>query len=258
MSIKSIQKQNVVNEVYDQISGKLLDGSWPPGSRLPSELELANLLKVSRVSVRSAVQRFRTLGIVVTRQGCGSYVSTNFTPQMLSNDPRPIMHLSCEEFHDMMIFRQTVEFKCVELAVTHATDEDIRQLEEALNNMLINKGDYKKYSEADYEFHLAIVRASHNSVFYNVMNAIKDIYYYYLEELNRALGITLESVEAHIKVYMSIKERDASRAVKVLNEAMSGNITAIEKIKSTAITKMKERSVTNSACVANRQTNSNK
>ncbi len=243
MSIKSIQKQNVVNEVYDQISRKLLDGSWAPGSRLPSELELANSFNVSRVSVRSAVQRFRTLGIVVTRQGCGSYVSINFTPQMLSNDPRPIMHLSREEFHDMMIFRQTVEFKCVELAVTYATEDDIRQLEEALNNMLINKGDYKKYSEADYEFHLAIVRASHNSVFYNVMNSIKNIYYYYLEELNRALGITLESVEAHIKVYRSIKDRDASRAVEVLNEAMSGNITAIEKIQSTDIAKIKEQPV---------------
>lgn len=69
--------------------------------------------------------------------------------------------------------------------------------------------------------------------FYNVMSSIKDIYYYYLEELNRALGITLESVEAHIKVYMSIKNRDASTAVEVLNEAMSGNIIAIEKIKST-------------------------
>lgn len=231
MSIKSIQKQNVVNEIYDQISAKLLDGSWPPGSRLPSEAELTTSFKVSRVSVRSAVQRFRDLGIVVTRQGSGSYVSDHFTPQMLSNDPRPIMHLSREEFHDMMIFRQTVEFKCVELAVTHATDEDILQLEQALNNMLINKGDYKKYSEADYAFHLAIVRASHNSVFYNVMNSIKDIYYYYLEELNRALGITLESVEAHIKVYMSIKNRDASTAVKVLNEAMSENVTAIDKIK---------------------------
>ncbi|EIV0459403.1 FadR family transcriptional regulator, partial [Salmonella enterica subsp. enterica serovar Worthington] len=179
MSIKSIQKQNVVNEIYDQISSKLLDGSWAPGSRLPSEAELTTSFNVSRVSVRSAVQRFRDLGIVVTRQGSGSYVSENFTPQMLSNDPRPIMHLSREEFHDMMIFRQTVEFKCVELAVTHATDDDIRQLEEALNNMLIHKGDYKKYSEADYEFHLAIVRASHNSVFYNVMSSIKDIYYYY-------------------------------------------------------------------------------
>jgi hypothetical protein len=40
-------------------------------------------------------------------------------------------------------------------------------------------------------------------------------------------------VEAHIKVYMSIKNRDATTAVEVLNEAMSENITAIEKIKST-------------------------
>lgn len=232
MSIKSIQKHNVVNEIYDQISAKLLDGSWAPGSRLPSEAELTTSFNVSRVSVRSAVQRFRDLGIVVTRQGSGSYVSESFTPQMLNNDSRPIMHLSREEFHDMMIFRQTVEFKCVELAVTNATEDDIRQLEEALNNMLINKGDYKKYSEADYAFHLAIVRASHNSVFYNVMSSIKDIYYYYLEELNRALGITLESVEAHIKVYMSIKNRDSSTAVEVLNEAMADNIVAIEKIKS--------------------------
>ncbi|EAM6693628.1 FadR family transcriptional regulator, partial [Salmonella enterica subsp. enterica serovar Enteritidis] len=69
MSIKSIQKQNVVNEIYDQISSKLLDGSWAPGSRLPSEVELTASFNVSRVSVRSAVQRFRDLGIVVTRQG---------------------------------------------------------------------------------------------------------------------------------------------------------------------------------------------
>ncbi|MCL6406983.1 FCD domain-containing protein [Dickeya dadantii] len=231
MNIKSIQKQNVVNAVFDQIKEKLLDGSWTPGSRLPSEAELTASFNVSRVSVRSAVQRLRDLGIVVTRQGSGSYVSENFNPQMLSHEPKPIMHLSREEFHDMMIFRQTVEFKCVELAVANATEEDILSLEQALNRMLINKGDYKKYSEADYDFHLAIVKASHNSIFFNVMSSIKDSYYYYLEELNRALGITLESVEAHIKVYMSIKKRDAHTAVEVLNEAMSDNVFAIEKLK---------------------------
>jgi DNA-binding GntR family transcriptional regulator len=104
LTIKPIQKQNVVNEVYDQISGKLLDVRWAPGSRLPSEAELTTSFNVCRVSVRSAVQRFRDLGIVVTRQGSGSYVSENFIPQMLSNDPRSIMHLSREEFHDISMF----------------------------------------------------------------------------------------------------------------------------------------------------------
>ncbi|CAG9295269.1 FadR/GntR family transcriptional regulator [Celerinatantimonas diazotrophica] len=231
MSIKSIQKQNVVSAVYEQIREKLLDGSWPPGSRLPSEASLTTAFNVSRVSIRSAMQRFRDLGIVITKQGSGSFVSERFTPSMLDKDAQPIMHLSREEFYDMMVFRQTVEFKCMELAVEKATAEDIDRLEQALNNMLSNKDDYKKYSKADYEFHLAVVNASHNKVFYNIMESIRDIYYYYLEELNRAIGITLESVEAHIKVFMAIKNRDSSAAVAILNEAMLENNFSIEKLK---------------------------
>jgi len=230
VNTKSTQKQNVVNDVFEQLRQKLIDGNWAPGSRLPSEQELCTLLNVSRVSVRSAVQRLRDLGVVITRQGSGSYISEDFTPQTLNNRLRPVMNLSKEEFHDMMVFRQTVEFKCMELAVIHATPEDILSLEQALNRMLVNKNDYKKYSEADFDFHLAIAKASQNKVFYNVMLSIKDSYYYYLEELNRALGITLESVDTHIKVYLAMKNRDASTAVQVLGETMAENIVAIERI----------------------------
>lgn len=47
------------------------------------------------------------------------------------------------------------------------------------------------------------------------------------EELDRTLDIILDSVEAHIKVYVSVKNLDASMVVKVLNEVMSENIIAI-------------------------------
>lgn len=231
MSIQTIQKHNVVNAVYEQMKEKLLDGSWPPGCKLPSESELTTLFSVSRVSIRSAVQRLRDLGVVITQQGKGTFVTQNLNRDSLQNNThKPIMHLSREEFFDMMVFRQTVEFKCMELAVLNAMPEDIVELEQALMRMLSNKDDYKKYSQADFDFHLAIARASQNKVFYNVMKSIKDSYYYYLEELNRALGITLESVEAHIKVFMAIKNKDSSTAVAVLNEAMSNNSAAIEKL----------------------------
>lgn len=230
MSMKSTQKKNVVNDVFEQLRQKLTDGNWTPGSRLPSEQELCNMLNVSRVSVRSAVQRLRDLGVVITRQGSGSYISEDFTPQSLNNRLHPVMNLSKEEFHDMMVFRQTVEFKCMELAVIHATTEDVLALEQALNRMLVNKNDYKKYSEADFDFHLAIAKASQNKVFYNVMLSIKDSYYYYLEELNRALGITLESVDTHIKVYLAMKNRDAATAVQILGKTMADNLVAIERI----------------------------
>jgi DNA-binding FadR family transcriptional regulator len=171
--------------------------------------------------------------VVITHQGKGTYVTREIARYGAFSDNQPILHLSQEEFDDMRVFRQTVEFRCMDLAVEKATDEDIRQLEQALNRMLVSKDDYKKYSQADYDFHLAIVKASHNKVFIHVMESLKNIYIHYLEELNRVLGITLESVEAHIKVFMALKNRDATTASETLNNAMAHNVDAITEVKLT-------------------------
>ncbi|EJM03060.1 transcriptional regulator [Pseudomonas sp. GM102] len=227
MNSEIVKTQNTVNIVYEQMKRNILEGLWPPGSKLPSESELIATFDVSRVSVRSAVQRLRGLGIVVTHQGKGTFVIKDLEQHGLLNDNQPIMHLSQEEFEDMRVFRQAVEFRCMELAVVNATSDDIALLEAALNRMLVNKDDYKRYSQADFDFHYAIVKASHNKIFIHAMDSIRHIYLYYLEELNRVLGITLESVNAHIKVYMAIKNHDAVAAAETLNEAMANNVDAI-------------------------------
>ena len=222
VALASIQKHNIVDVIYEQMKQNIQDGIWEPGCKLPSEAELTATFQVSRVSVRSAVQKLRDLGIVITRDVAryGAF-----------SDNQPILHLSQEEFEDMRVFRQTVEFRCMALAVENATEEDIQALESALNRMLVNRDDYKKYSLADYDFHLAIVKASHNKIFIHVMESLKGIYVHYLEELNRVLGITLESVEAHIKVFMALKNRDAELATETLNSAMTHNVHAIEDVR---------------------------
>lgn len=227
MNREVVKTQNTVNLVYEQMKRNILQGLWPPGSKLPSESELIATFNVSRVSVRSAVQRLRGLGIVVTHQGKGTFVINDLEQHGLLNDNHPIMHLSQEEFEDMRVFREAVEFRCMELAVVNATSDDIALLEAALNRMLVNKDDYKRYSQADFDFHYAIVKASHNKIFIHAMDSIRHIYLYYLEELNRVLGVTLESVNAHIKVYMAIKNHDAAAAAETLNEAMANNVDAI-------------------------------
>lgn len=227
MSGTPVKTQNRVTVVYDQMKRNIQDGTWAPGSKLPSESELITTFDVSRVSVRSAVQRLRGLGIVVTHQGKGTFVIDDLDAHHV-NDNQPIMHLSQAEFEDMRVFRQTVEFRCMDLAVQNATLDDIALIEAALNRMLVNRDDYKRYSQADFDFHYAIVKASHNKIFIHAMDAIRHIYLYYLEELNRVLGITLESVNAHIKVYMAIKNHDAAAAAETLNEAMASNVDAIK------------------------------
>lgn len=231
MTLESVQKNNIVDVIYEQMKKNIQEGIWEPGCKLPSEPALTATFQVSRVSVRSAVQKLRDLGVVVTHHGKGTYVTRKVARYDTFNDNQPILHLSQEEFDHMRVFRQTVEFCCMELAVKNANDDDLNELETALNRMLVNKDDYKKYSLADYDFHLAIVKASHNSIFIHVMQSLKGIYIHYLEELNRVLGITLESIEAHIKVYMALKNRDATLATETLNSAMAHNVRAIQDVR---------------------------
>ncbi|WP_439259169.1 FadR/GntR family transcriptional regulator [Lonepinella sp. BR2930] len=232
MKLQTIQKQNVVAAVYEQMIDKIIDGTWAVGTKLPSEKKLTESFNVSRVSVRSAIQKLRDLGVVTTSQGRGTFITQKLSKEQLNNPTTtPIMNLSKDEFQDMQVFREVVDFKCIELAATYATDDDIKELEDALNNMFLHKNDYKKYTEADFSFHLAIAKASKNKVFYHIVYSIRDTYKYYLEELNRVLGITLESIDAHIKIFMSIKNHDVQAAISSLDRAMKNNSLAIDKLR---------------------------
>lgn len=230
MGFKAVKKQNVVDVVYEQIKNNISNDTWVPGEKMPSEPQLASMFQVSRVSIRSAVQKLRDLGVVVTYQGKGTFIAENLNKDILLQDfSKPIMHLSENEFFDMLTFRKTVEFKCIELAVQNSTDEDLIKIENALSRMWLFTHDFKKYSAADYEFHMAIVAASKNSVFVKAMMLMKETYLFYLEEINRVFGISKESVDAHRDVYIAIQSGDSKKAIAILDDAMGNNVDALVK-----------------------------
>ncbi|WP_261807982.1 FadR/GntR family transcriptional regulator [Paenibacillus sp. N3.4] len=226
LSIKTIEKQNIVDEVYDQMKTNIVSGSWKPGDKIPSENQLCQMFNVSRVSVRSAIQKLRAIGIIQTRQGQGSFVSQSINDNMVDNFI-PKMNLSEKEILDMSEFRETIEFKCIELAVLRADDEDMLQIENALNKMIANKDDYKKYSEADFEFHLAIAKASKNDILFMVMKNTKDVFYHYLEELNRVLGIHEDSLQGHIEQFQALRNKDSAKVKANIKQGMDENMLKI-------------------------------
>lgn len=220
--IKTIEKQNVVDEVFEQIKRNIVTANWKAGDRIPSENELCRMFGVSRISVRSAIQKLKAVGIVTTSQGKGTFVSQSANEGLL-NDFFPVMNLGDKELSDMMEVREAIEFKCIDLAVDRATDQDIAAIGEALEQMIANRDDYVKYSEADLEFHLRIVQAARNDLFIKLMAAIKTPFYYYLEELNRVFGVGEESLQGHIAQYEAIRDKDAAKAKRLIAEGMLAN-----------------------------------
>lgn len=224
MSLKSIESENKVDKVFYQMKRKIVDESWGVGEKLPSEKELCDMFNVSRVSVRSAIQKLRSLGLIETFQGKGSFVTQKID---IANSLFPKLNIDRKDFFDIIEFRELIEYKSIELAVERADNADIDNIEKALKKMLSNVTDYKKYSLADYEFHLAIVRASKNKILIMVMENVKSIFQYYLEELNRVFGINENSTEGHIELFEAIKNRDAETAKRSIREGIEDNLSKL-------------------------------
>lgn len=229
--IKAIEKQNVVDEVFNQIKSNIITAKWKPGEKIPSENELCKMFNVSRISIRSAIQTLKAVGIITTSQGKGTFVSSSLNDGILSNFI-PIMNLSEKEYFDMMEFRETIEFKCIDLVVSRGTDEDIKEIGQAVDAMIASKDDYIKYSKADLDFHFAIVKASQNQLFLKMIYAVKEPFYYYLEELNRVFGINEEGLQGHIAQYEAILHGDADRAKDLIAKGMEENRKKIMQLKS--------------------------
>jgi DNA-binding FadR family transcriptional regulator len=63
-------------QVAERLATDIRSGVYAPGSRLPSERELARALEVSRASVREAIGALQVAGVVETRPGSGTFVAS--------------------------------------------------------------------------------------------------------------------------------------------------------------------------------------
>lgn len=173
-----IARVSVVDQVCASIKQDIADGVWQPGDKIPSEAEFADMFGVNRLSVRMALQKLNTLGIIETRVGEGSFVC-DFSLKPILNEIS-VFYEGEEQYRDVQQLRNLLEYECMRLAVYTATDEEKQQLKEALDcyNERAKLQDTDPYSEellanlvdADFNFHYQVIKMSHNKIY-------KDIYY---------------------------------------------------------------------------------
>lgn len=198
------KRKTLSDEVYRHMLERLSSGEWQKGEMIPSESDLCKMFDVSRVSVRAAVQHLRGMGLIVTHQGKGSFVAKHPDPV-----PQvPLSDISGEHFLEIFEFRQTIEFAAIDFLPGRATPEDMAEIAAHLKTMDEHRKNYKKFTEADHAFHMSIIKAAHNRFLYDAMNHYKDIFYHFLEEINRFSTDELEySVIKHGEIYKALVDQ---------------------------------------------------
>ena len=150
--------------IADQIVELIRSGSFPPGSRLPGERELAERFKVSRVTIREAEIALQAQGILSIRTGAGVYVCDDSD---IAKDELPAV--SALELTEA---RSLFESEAAALAAPIISEETLARLDELLQVMAEDDGDDERMTEADREFHMLIASASGNQAITYVISAL--------------------------------------------------------------------------------------
>ena len=176
MTINQITPKRLADTIVEQLETMILEGTLQPGQRLPSERELAEQLGVSRPSVREAIQKLTTKGLLNRRQRSGNFV-TDSLGNSFSDPLVQLLEAHPEAHGDLLEFRRTLEADCAFYAAIRATALDREHIERAWQELdncyqTPSEEDIEREALADAHFHLAIAEASHNVILLHTMRQL--------------------------------------------------------------------------------------
>lgn len=174
--------------VYKQLLDNIKAGVWKSGDKLPTENELSKELNVSRATIRAALQRLRSIGLVESKHGKGTFVCPNedlFDYTGFSDT----INLTKKEYKEIIQLREAIEKQAVQSIVENGPVGDREAIFTAYRGMeeAAAQFDYKELTKYDMMFHTAIIVASDNSHFLQIMRIFQEEYYRVLLETNKLL-----------------------------------------------------------------------
>lgn len=203
----------LADSVYEEILGHIAGGRYAEGRRLPSEPRLAEAYGVSRPVVREALSRLRADGVVVSRHGSGSYVQRRPAPEFLRLAPIG----SVADLMRCFEVRMALEGEAAALAAARRSDDDLAEMQAALDELERVIVARELGVEADIRFHSAIARATANPLFESAMQALS-VHTFHGMRVARNLSLRasverMRLVQAeHARVFEAIREQDPSAA----------------------------------------------
>lgn len=169
-----IRKKKIFDEVYDQLISLISNGKLKPNDQLPPERFLARELKVSRQSIREALKKAESKGLITVRQGEGTFVLSAASEWMET----PLLVMMAEEIervYEFVEIRKLIEVWCARKAAEFATAKELKKMGKALSKMEKLIDSREILGQPDIDFHIAIAEASHNTLMVHVMASTKNI-----------------------------------------------------------------------------------
>jgi GntR family transcriptional regulator, transcriptional repressor for pyruvate dehydrogenase complex len=216
---------SVLERTIGHLEQKVLEGDWSASMRLPSERALAESIGVSRSTIREAIQRLVSKGVLETRPGSGVYVVQRQRPTLSAPwvqllDGHPPMRTETLEF------RLVFECAAARFAAQRSTEVELDHLAAILSRMreAVATKDVDVEARTDAEFHTALAAAAHNRMlekFYaSVITMLREhittnTFDATLNNANAASQAAMRLAQ-HESIYFAVRERNPDAAQQAM------------------------------------------
>jgi len=208
---KSRLYHEVINEIFSSISKEKLK----PGDKLPSERMIAELLEVSRTTVKEAISVLEANGIVVIKPGVGVFLAER-SKKKIQKELLTVLNVEKGGLIELLELRQAIEGDAAYYAAQRMTQKERVELEKCFHRLQDAEQNGKLAIDEDFAFHKAIIAGANNAVMADLMEVISEKVYSFIRQ-NR-METLLEPAEIHVvteehrAVYEAILNKDGQSA----------------------------------------------
>ncbi len=231
MAYSKIRQPKLSDVIEQQLEFLILEGTLRPGEKLPPERELAKQFDVSRPSLREAIQRLEAKGLLLRRQGGGTFVQNNLW-QSLSDPLVELLSTHPESQFDLLETRHALEGVAAYYAALRGTDEDLARISDCHQAIELaqQSGDLDAESDAVLQYQLAVTEAAHNVVLLHLLRCMDPILAQNVRQNFESLyarSETLPKVSNHrSRIFEAIMARQPEQA----REASHRHLAFIEEV----------------------------
>ena len=216
MALQPVRRRSVPDEVFEQLLAELVSGDLGPGSSLPSERRLAEVLGVSRPAVREALQRLTHAGLVDVRQGDVTTVrdfrrtgGLDLLPRLLVRDGE----LDLAAARSILEARLMLGPQVAALAAARRDEASVATLR-ARVRALADAGDPVVAQREALEFWEVVVDAADSIVFRLMFNSLRAAYEPTLELLAAVMSEEVDQLGTYEQIVHAIAAGDDKAATR--------------------------------------------
>jgi GntR family transcriptional regulator, transcriptional repressor for pyruvate dehydrogenase complex len=215
---KPVHPPSTFEETVGRLGTAIRLGLLTPGTRLPAERDLAEQLRISRSTLRQALNTLVQSGHLVSVRGRAGGTFVADEPPLGKNRDGEVLG---DEARAVLDYRVAIETGAVVLAAERAGDADLEMLLDFTDRM-DPPIPFEEYRRADVRFHMGIAEASHSDRLVAAMTEVQGQMSDLIAAIAHPEEVLLRANRQHRRLIALLRRRDTARAVRLIREHMEG------------------------------------